>query len=256
MRNFMQVLAFHCPTCGAPIQLHGADQRHAICIYCSSSVVVGGPGAGPDSAQVAEVQPITKAQIAEVIELLTSGKMDAAVSQYAALAKVSEREATEMIAALPILSKRKLGSKMPMNFWGFVIVSGIALALFGGAFALFANHPGWAVVLLLLGMAWLMLFVGQFISTMVVNFTGERGVATIERIAVVCRNHERADTVVLGMTIHPDGPGEPFYDEEPIMTLKQTVLEKLKPGNKIPVRFSRKRQLVFPLSPITVVGTR
>ena len=57
------------------------------------------------SAQVAEVQPITKAQIAEVIELLTSGKMDAAVSRYAALAEVSEREATEMIAALPILSR-------------------------------------------------------------------------------------------------------------------------------------------------------
>jgi hypothetical protein len=216
---------------------------------------VGGPGAGPDSAQVAEVQPITKAQIAEVIELLTAGKMDAAVSRYAALAKVSEREATEMIAALPILSKRKLGSKMPMNFWGFVIVSAIALALFGGAFALFAKHLVWAVVLLLLGLAWLKLFLGNFVSTVVVNLSGERGVATIERIAVVCRNHERADTVVLGMTIHPDGPGEAFYDEEPIMTLKQTVVEKLKPGNKIPVRFHRKRQLVFPTSPITVVGT-
>ena len=128
----MQALAFHCPTCGAPIQLHAADQAHAICVYCSSSVVLRGPGAGPESAQVAEVQSISKAEIAEVIELLTSGQMDAAVSRYAALANVSDREATEMIAALPILSKRKLGRKMPMNFWGFVIVSAIVLALFGG----------------------------------------------------------------------------------------------------------------------------
>jgi len=58
------------------------------------------------------------------------------------------------------------------------------------------------------------------------------------------------------MTIHPDGPGEAFYDKETIMTLKQIVVEKLKPGNQIPVRFHRTRQLVFPISPITVVGTR
>jgi uncharacterized Zn finger protein (UPF0148 family) len=257
----MHLVSIHCPTCGAPIQLHAAEQRHAICVYCSSSVVLRETDSArvtedpsTSKAETAEVGSISKAEIAEVIALLASGEMDAAVSRYAELARVGEQEAIEMIAALPTLSKRKLMNRSPINSKGLLKVGAIQLALLGGACALFANHLVWAVVLLVLALLWLKMH-APHLSATIVHHTGDRGVATIERSAVVCRNHKVADIVVLGMTVYPEDQSEAFYDEETLLVIKRTV-EKLQPGNKIPVRFNRRRQMVFPLSPITVVGTR
>ena len=53
--------------------------------------------------------------------------------------------------------------------------------------------------------------------------------------------------------VYPADGGAPFVDEEAFLLRKESV-EKLAPGNVIPVRFVRARTRVFPASPIVPVA--
>jgi len=203
----------------------------------------------PESA----VREIPPADVANIIEMLAAGDMRSAIRLSSRLANVSEEEAVELLAALPLFSKRAVLRLAPFNLGGGIISGLIQVGILAGAYALIDYDLILAALVFGLGLLCLRRYLRHLLSNAVQTW-GTRGVARIDRRVIIGTDDKRGGNhVLVGMTIHPDGSGKPFYDEEHLFVAKASMW-KLQVGNRIPVRFNRRRSLVFPTSPIAVIG--
>ncbi|WP_437737566.1 hypothetical protein [Sorangium sp. So ce1335] len=247
-----------CPNCGAPLSV-GSEQRHAICIFCNTSLFVERPATGAAVAQV-RARTASKDDIERVKQLLVDGKRDEAIDHYARAASVSRDEGARAVDNVFLSAYWTLVRHMPINGFGFLlyavfIVGGVGLAAWAGRQAVEA--PAYLVLVAAAGLfAILQLarFLRHLASTWVASF-GALGRARVLRCSVV-RQFPKQDGffVVVLFEVVP-GDGSPAFIDQETLFVGEASLRKLSAGNVVRVRFDGRRELVFPVSPVTVLET-
>ncbi|MEJ7732529.1 MAG: hypothetical protein WKG00_25400 [Polyangiaceae bacterium] len=251
-----------CPGCGAPLRV-AEGQRHAMCPYCSASVLVGAPPpamAGSAAAAPTAVRDgVSPADVEQIKALVVAGKRDQAVGLYQRVAGVDRPDAEQAVDQLSILSLVRMTRRAPLQVWGIalycaVIAVGVGLAAWAGPRVI--DQPAYAL-LVLLGAAiaarhvWGL--VPKLVST-VVTWVGATGRGHVLRSAVLSARFAGDGVLKLVLfEVQPDAGGAPFVDEE-VIALHPRSAPLLEPGNVVPVRFDGRRTRVFPISPIRVVA--
>jgi hypothetical protein len=248
-----------CPHCAAPLDLRSGSPV-VICVFCRGTcriVTDGAEAAAPPSAVKHEVDAQTTDR---VIQLVVDGKRAEAVALYAGAAAVDAKDAERAVSQLVTSLVLRLGRHLPVAWPAaaiqFAIFGGM---VFGAAWAAQRAGAGSVGFGLLAGalliLAWLGLrsLARHARSRIVVDF-GTQGVARIVRRSVIREAYRPGGTLlVIHWEVRPVDGSEPFQDEETLLVRNESV-EKLEPGNLVPVRFGGGRTLVFPVSPMTVVG--
>jgi uncharacterized Zn finger protein (UPF0148 family) len=255
----MQALALACPHCGAPLDVK-ADDRVVLCIYCRGTCRIVADPKHPEGAPVAEKREVSKETTDEVIRLILDNKRAEAVALYASAAGVEPAEAETVVQNLMTSLVLKLARHLPIK-WGaipihLVLLAGIAAGAVWAGNCAANGTPALAllaVLLLALFFFWLR-SLWRHTRSRIVAAWGAQGRAQVLRTAIVRREYRRGGTlIVVGWDVRPNDGSTPFRDEE-TMLVKNETLPKLEPGNIVSVRLDRKRALVFPVSPVTVVG--
>ena len=260
----MQLVSqLNCPRCGAPLRV-GEGQRHAICPYCSASVVVAQPPAAPVAGS-APMRPavqqdgVSPADIEQIKSLVMDGKRDEAVALYQRVAAVDRPAAEQAVDQLSILSLSRMTGRLPLNGFGFALYFafiglGVAMVVWGALRV--AETPTYALLVIAgaLFAVWrIAAFVPKLRSNMVQWF-GPAGRARVVK-ATVLSAHFAGDGVLklVLFEVQPDAGGAPFVDEE-VLALHPHSSALVEPGNVILARFDGGRTRVFPVGPITVVA--
>lgn len=252
-----------CPTCGAPLRL-SPGQRHVICIYCDSSLFVqeiapASDQCAPGVALTAEA--VSKEDVARIKALVLAGRRDDAVALYEKAAGVPRAEAMKAVYELMIPTVWAQMRRMPLNAFGFLlyfVLIGASGALAVWAFVAGLASPVFFVLAALAGLVCLR-FVASFgvkLASTYVASLGLPGRGRVLKRALIDagpgdRPRDGVTAIVLFEVTPADGSA-PFVDEESFL-LRAASLDKLAPGNVVPVRFDRARTRVFPVSPIQVL---
>lgn len=246
-----------CPNCGAPLSV---DEKRCsvICIFCNASLRVERPATATEAPALA-AEAVPAEEIERIKQMLVDGQRDEAVEHYARVASVPREEAERAVDNVFLSAYFTLTRHLPINAFGFVLY-GVLVSLGAGPAAWAAtralDEPGWFVGVALGGLfALYQLYrFGQHLrSTLVVAF-GALGRGRVLRRAVVREVKERQGFfVVVVFEVVPDGGGPAFVDQETLL-VGAASLEKLTPGNIVPVRFDGAHEHVFPVTPITVIG--
>ncbi len=254
----MIVVRASCPHCAAPLALADGQQQ-VLCGYCQSSLRLAPAPAG---ATTLARQQIPAAEIERLKELILAGKHREAVAHYARIAGVTPEAATTAVNGLTWPTVQTLMRHLPINAFGFVLF----LSIIGG----FVGLAAWAAGRALAGTWWYWLicapaaavalrqvwsFLPKLSSTWTASF-GPGGRATVLKRAVVRPGLARGGSIVLvAFSVEPASGGAPFVDEE-VLFLLDSSIAKLEPGNVVAVRYDEPgRRRVFPISPITVIGS-
>jgi hypothetical protein len=252
-----------CPGCGAPLRV--ADgQRHAMCAYCSASVLVSAPApaavAGSSAAAPTVVRDgVSPADVEQIKTLVVAGKRDEAVELYQRVAGVDRPGAEKAVDQLSVLSLVRMTRRAPLQLWGIgmycaIIAVGLGLAAWGAVRVL--EQPAYALLVLLgavIAVGHVLQLVPKLISTAVRAF-GPTGRGHVLRSTVLTARFAGDGVLKLVLfEVQPDAGGAPFVDEE-VLALHPRSAPLLEPGNVVPVRFDGRRTRVFPISPITVVA--
>lgn len=261
--RLVRVTTAACPTCGAPLKIERAH-RHVICVFCNTSALVHETQA-TQQHQAPQVQltkeNISQQDIERLKQLVLDGKRDEAIDHYARIAAVGRPEAEQAVNDMLLGDYRRLTRSLPINTFGFflylsMIGVGLAIAAFGFAFV--RESPAY-IALIVVGLLFAVWRVSRFVpkvaSTWIASY-GAQGRARILKCAILRTHPPNGGTLVqVAFEVEPSSGGPRFIDEE-ILFLVETSVDKLKPGNIIPVRYDEPaRQRVFPTSPVTVIGT-
>ncbi|KYF54460.1 hypothetical protein BE08_12930 [Sorangium cellulosum] len=247
-----------CSNCGAPLSVK-SEQRYVICIFCNANLFVERPATGAAVAQI-RAQTISKDDIERVKQLLVDGKRDEAVDHYARAASVPRDEAVRAVENVSLSAYWTLIRHMPINGFGFLLH---AVFIFGGA-----GLAAWAGRQAVESLAYLLLvvaaglfailqlarFLRHVASTWVASF-GSLGRARVLRCSVVRQFAEQDSYLVVALfEVVPDDGSPTFVDQETLL-VSEEGLRKLSAGNVVRVRFDGRRELVFPVKPVTVLET-
>ncbi len=247
-----------CPNCGAPLSVD-ADRRSVICIFCNTSLRVERPATGGTAAELV-AEAVSANDIELVKQMLLDGRRDQAIDHYAHVASVSRAEAEKAVDNVFISAFWTLTRHMPINGFGFVLY-GVLISLGLGPAAYGAMHlaeqPAYFALVALGGAFALYQFYGFWLrlrSRLVASF-GAQGRGRVVRSSVVREVKERqAFIIVVVFEVVPDDGSASFVDQETLFVGAATR-DKLDAGNILPVRFDGAREHVFPITPMTVVGT-
>jgi hypothetical protein len=251
-----------CLGCGAPLGL-SAGQRVVICAYCNASLQVAPVVAGTDGQAAAVVTNtgVAPEEVERVKQMVLAGQRDAAIAHYAQIAAVPLADATKAVDELVVFALYRLLRQAPINWFGFVlygvIIGGAGVgAYFSVLGALAGTSWLWALAALCVFVVlWqTRSFVPKVISTAVSAF-GTDGRARVLKRTILKAGYHRGGTLLQVLfEVTPARGGASFIDEEALLVRDESV-EKLVPGNIVPVRYDEPgRKRVFPTSPITVVG--
>ena len=252
-----QLSMARCPNCGAPLSVDEV-RCSVICIFCNASLRVERPATATEGAALAAV-PVPADEIERVKQMLVDGRREEAIDHCARIASVSRAEAEKAVEGVYLSAYWTLTRHVPINAFGFLLY-GVLVSLGAGPAAWAATgaaeEPGFFVLVGLGGLfALYQLYrFGQHLrSTWVANF-GARGRGRVVRRAVVREIPERqAYLIVVAFEVVPEAGGPAFVDQETLF-VGAASLEKLAPGNIVPVRFDGARERVFPITPMRVIG--
>jgi uncharacterized Zn finger protein (UPF0148 family) len=255
----MQAHGCECPYCGAPLDV-SKDGAVVLCLYCRGTCRLVVDPARPDTPLSIEKREVPKESADEIIRMVLDGKRQEAVALYASVAQVEPKDAQEAVNALVTSLVFKLTRHLPIA-WLAVPIQLVILAAMaaGGVWAGQRAARGTialgllAVVLLALFFFGLRSLFRHTWSRLVAGF-GPKGRAKVLRTSIIRREYRKGGTLlVVQWEVRPSDGSAPFRDDETMLVRNESVA-KLDPGNVVSVRFDRKRSLVFPSSPIVVLG--
>jgi hypothetical protein len=257
----MKAVGCNCPHCGAPIDVR-TDAKVALCVYCRGTCQIVVDPSQPEAPAMAEKKDVAKETADEVIRLIIDAKRDEAVGLYASAAGVDRADAEKAVGLLVNSLVVKLARHLPIS-WGAVPVHlAIYAAMAAGAVGAGQRAVQGTVALGLLAVVLAVLAVfglgslWRHVRSRIVLDWGDRGVAEVLRTSTIRREYKRGGTLIVAQwEVRPDDGTAAFRDDETMLVANET-LPKLEPGNVVRVRFDRNRTLVFPVSPVTVVGHR
>jgi hypothetical protein len=255
----MQAVGCECPYCGAPLDVSN-DGAVVLCLYCRGTCRLVVDPSRPDAPLVAERREVPTESADEIIRMVLDGKRQEAVALYATVAAVDPKDAAQAVDGLVTSLVLKLTRHLPIA-WGAIPIQLVILGAMaaGGVWAGQKAAEGTialgllAVVLLALFFFGLRSLWRHTWSRLVAGF-GPTGRAKVLRTSIIRREYRQGGTlVVVQWEVRPSDGSAPFSDDETMLVRNESV-PKLDPGNVIAVRFDRKRALVFPSSPIVVLG--
>ena len=255
----MQALGCECPYCGAPLDVH-RDTAVVLCLYCRGTCRIALDPSRPDARSVVEKREVPKETADEIIRMVLDGKRQEAVALYASVARVDPKDAEQAVGALLMSLVLKLTRHLPIAWFAVPINSVILAAIAAGGIWAGQQAAQGTIALGLLAVVLLALFFfglrslwRHTWSRLVADF-GPVGRAKVLRTSIIRREYRRGGTLlVVQWEVRPGDGSAPFSDDETMLVRNESV-PKLDPGNVIAVRFDRKRALVFPSSPIVVLG--
>jgi hypothetical protein len=255
----MEAVGCECPHCGAPLDV-GKDGAVVLCLYCRGTCRLVVDPSRPDAPLSAEKRDVPKESADEIIRMVLDGKRQEAVALYASVAAVDAKDAEQAVDALVTSLVLKLTRHLPIA-WGAIPIQLVILGAMaaGGVWAGQRAARGTialgalAVLLLALFFFGLRSLWRHTWSRLVAGF-GPTGRAKVVRTSIIRREYRPGGTLlVVQWEVRPSDGSVPFSDDETMLVRNESV-PKLDPGNVIAVRFDRKRALVFPSSPILVLG--
>jgi hypothetical protein len=235
-----------------------------ICIYCDSSLLVEefarAPNQGAPNVALTP-EPVSKEDIARIKALVLAGRRDDAIAVYEKAAGVPRAEAAKAVHELMIPTVWAQMRRMPLNAFGFLlyfVLIGASAALAIWAAFVGLESPAFFVLAALAGLTCLRFVVSfgvKLVSTYVASFGLPGRGRVLKRALIGVRLEDRPKDGVTAIVLFEVAPADgsaPFVDEESFL-LRAESLDKLAPGNVVPVRFDRARTRVFPVSPIQVL---
>lgn len=208
--------------------------------------------------RLAAEEGVPREAIERMKQLVLDGKREQAIDLYAQTARIDRAAAEAIVNDLLLANYFALTRSMPINAFGFVlyfmfISGGLGLAAVGAWLA--RESLAWAL-LVPLGLVFAVLQIRGFVPKVVstwVNAYGAEGRARIVRVATL-RRLPGSVLAQVAFSVEPNDGSAPFFDEE-ILLVHPVSFEKLRPSHIVRVRFDEpKRQRVFPISPIEVIG--
>lgn len=251
----MNVRSLNCPKCGAPLPL-GPQQSAALCLYCNSSLKVAAqPGQAQPQVSTQDVPPEVGEQVKR---LVADGKTAEAIRYYQSHTGLDAAEAEAAVKRMALFLAQQLTRQHPLNAGGIVvplviIAASGAAAVWGlvQAAAQAQARGGW--LLLALGGAGLAVltvrwFIPKLYST-VISTRGPLARARVVKRAIV-RPELRAGGTLVTLLLEVCPAGQPSFQDEETILVRNQSLEKLQPGQVIEVRYHAASGRVFPTSPI------
>lgn len=230
-----------------------------LCIYCRGAnriMEVPSSGGGP----VIQKQEVDKQIAEQVIQLILDGKRDEAVALYAREAQVDGKQAEAAVGQLADSLVIRMGKHLPIAWRALPVHLLILSALgVGSAYAMQKALTGTQVLGILAVLLAALCFFGlrvtiRHVWSRVVADWGSEGHARVMRKSILRPGYRRGGTLlVVEWEVRPQDGSAPFRDDETMLVRDESV-SKLDPGNIVAVRFNRGHTLVFPESPIRVLG--
>lgn len=209
---------------------------------------------------VIQKQEVGKQIADQVIQLILDGKRDEAVALYEREAHVDKRQAEAAVGQLADSLVIRMGRQLPIA-WGALPVHLLILSALGvgSAYAMQKALNGTPVLGVLSVLLAALCFFGlrvtiRHVWSRVVADWGREGHARVMRKSIIRPGYRSGGTLlVVEWEVRPLDGSAPFRDDETMLVRDESV-SKLDPGNLVAVRFNGRHTLVFPESPIRVVG--
>jgi hypothetical protein len=247
-----------CPNCGAPLPAQAGQAAVWVCLYCDSLVRMAAEAGQAAPAVAGQVAPEV---MAEVKQLLLSGRRAEAAERYQQLAGADAEAAEQAVAALVREVSAHTIRRQQLSLFGVVVV-GLSLAALLAAVAAAATGAlgaGWALLLALLPAAVLLVF-GPGLAISLRYLLAPRARATVQKQTYIGQIQTRyglihAYRLLLEVSPRPlrsaaraGRNGEPFRAEI-MVPVREKSLRYLKTGTPLQVKY-------LPGDPASVVFDR
>jgi hypothetical protein len=234
-----------------------------VLVHQPQHAVAAGAAASPSAQPQLQltVENISKDEIERLKQLVLDGKRTEAIEHYVRIARVGRPDAEKAVNDLMLGDYHSLTRAIPLNTFGFFLyfaIIGVGVAITWISVANAAEYPATYALAGLSGVfvIWRIIrTVPKLAASWVASF-GAEGRARVLKCAILRTHPPNGGTLIqVAFEVEPASGGHRFIDEE-ILVLAEASVEKLRPGNIIPVRYNEpSRQRVFPVSPVTVIGT-
>lgn len=245
------ITSLHCPNCGAPIH-PSPNQALLICLYCNAAIRIKPETSQPQLAAGASLDDDTMAQIKQ---LLLSGRQDEAVRLYQQQTGADPQEAQEAIGNLGKQISIDVVRHQTLRPFGILVVAIMVLILVVSVAAGLLGRMHLVLAIGLAGFAALnLLFFAPAIRATLEFLGAKIAPATIVKLAPVGVATMRGQTVhsfKFLLEVHPEN-GQPFQSEL-LVPVRSANLAKAQPGAVILVKYlpHDPTRLIFYKSPST-----
>jgi transposase-like protein len=243
--------SFNCPNCAAPLQVR-EGQTVALCLYCGSSLKLETDGI---TLQPIEQRELTPDVLQQINQLLLDGRHANAMALYVQHAHVTSAEAREAIGNLATQLARRTMLRQPISNLGIGMFA--AFTVVGlGVLAWGLANGSWLIVLL--GAGWLGWHWLIFLPATVVRWRYETGQVARARVHRLIRlgdmtvRGKPVSAVRLWLEVH--SAGQPDFQMERNVILRQESLDKLSTGSWLEVRCHPDRREAIPVMPLKIVA--
>ena len=242
--------SLNCPNCAAPLRVR-EHQAVALCVYCGSSIKIDATGIAPQPIEQRELTPDVRNQINQ---LLLDGRRSEAVALYQQQAGVTTAEAREAIDNLATQLTRRTLALQPITNLGIGLFIGFTVIGLG-ALAWGLANSSWLVMLL--GAGWLIWHWLIFFPAALMRWryeTGQVAPARVQKMIRLGNITVRGQPVsAVRLWLEVQAVGQPAYQAERNVILRQSSLEQLSTGSTIEVRCHPDRHEAIPTAPLKII---